>query len=144
MNHINAKRVILGGLLAGLILIIGDFILTRFVPADASQRLGLAQPGAGQMLVFAVLNLVLGMVLVWLYAAIRPRFGPGVQTAIRAGCAGWVLCVLFPTLWLALLGMFPAIMLLISLIWSLVCFPLSTLAGAWYYQEEVAATAPAT
>jgi hypothetical protein len=145
MHNINTTRVVIGGLLAGLILIVGDFILNRFVLADASaaalQRLGLAQPGAGQILIFVILNFALGIVLVWLYAAIRPRFGPGVQTAIWAGCGGWVLCVLFPTAWFATLGMFPAGMLVISLVWALVEVPLSTVVGAWYYQEEVTATA---
>jgi hypothetical protein len=148
MHHINSTRVILGGLLAGLILNIGDFILNSFVVADASaaalQRLGLAQPGAAQTVVFAILNFALGIVLVWLYAAIRPRFGAGVQTAVWAGCAGWVLCLLFPTFWFLILGMFPLGMMLISLVWALVEVLLATGVGAWVYQEEAMAPAPAT
>lgn len=148
MHHINTTRVILGGLLAGLIFNIGEFILSRFLLADAYasalQSLGVAWPGAAQMIVFVILGFALGIVLVWLYAAIRPRFGPGVQTAIWAGCAAWVFLALFPTLWFMVVGLFPAGMLLIGLVWGLIEIPVSTVIGAWYYHEEAMITAHAT
>ena len=39
---------------------------------------------------------VSGIVLIWIYAAIRPRFGAGVKTAILAGLAVWVIGSLLP------------------------------------------------
>jgi hypothetical protein len=45
-----------------------------------------------------VLGLVTGLVLLWIYAGIRPRFGAGVKTAICAGVIVWVLSVLIPNI----------------------------------------------
>jgi hypothetical protein len=33
---------------------------------------------------------VVGIAAIWLYAAIRPRYGPGAATALRAGFAVWL------------------------------------------------------
>jgi hypothetical protein len=45
-----------------------------------------------------VLGLVSGIALIWVYAAIRPRFGAGVMTAVYAGLAVWVVGALLPNL----------------------------------------------
>lgn len=43
------------------------------------------------MLAFLVIvNIAMGMWAMWLYAAIRPRYGPGPKTATVAGFAWWV------------------------------------------------------
>src|SRR5437667_4515115 len=41
--------------------------------------------------VFVIGGFVLGVLLVWLYAAIRPRFGPGPKTSLIAGLVLWFL-----------------------------------------------------
>src|SRR5207237_8075943 len=58
--------------------------------AAAMQALG-RQPGAMDSLVplFVVLDFVTGIGLLWVYAAIRPRFGAGAKTGVIAGVAGW-------------------------------------------------------
>ena len=42
-----------------------------------------------------VAQFVVGILLVWLYAAIRPRFGPGMKTATYAALVVWVCGFLF-------------------------------------------------
>ena len=64
--------------------------------------------------------LLLGIAAVWIYAAIRTRYGPGSNTAIRAGLAAWALAVFLPNLGNYPLGLFPARLLVISTVVALV------------------------
>src|SRR5258708_38550465 len=95
MGKINWGRVVLGGLLAGVVLNVFDYVVYGVVLrpdfAATMQALG-KPPGAMDSLVplFVVVDFVYGIGLVWLYAAIRPRFGAGVKTAVIAGGARWV------------------------------------------------------
>src|ERR1051325_2826717 len=92
MGKINWGRVVVGGLLAGVVLNIVDFVyfgvLMKQDIAAAMQALG-KQPGAMDSLVplFVALDFVYGIGLLWVYAAIRPRFGAGPKTAVIAGVA---------------------------------------------------------
>jgi hypothetical protein len=90
------------------------------------ESLNVAAPeGAGTMIAYVVFNLVLGIALVWLCAAVRPRFGPGPKTAVITGLAAW-----FTNL------------VVIILIWEFFEVPIATLAGAWLYQEGAFACCP--
>src|SRR5713101_2552164 len=82
MGKINWSRVILGGLLAGVVM--------KQDMAAAMQALGKQPIPDSVIWVFVVWDFVMGIGLVWLYAAIRPRFGAGVKTAVIAGVAVWV------------------------------------------------------
>src|SRR5438876_1347903 len=94
MGKINWGRVVLGGLLAGVVLNVVDYVFYGVMMkqdlAAAMQGLG-KQPGAMDSLVplFVALDFVTGIGLLWVYAAIRPRFGPGAKTAVIAGVAVW-------------------------------------------------------
>lgn len=144
MNHINNGRVILGGLVAGLVIIIGEFLRDGILFADRvaemMKGLGLSEPSGGALVVLAAVTFALGIVTVWLYAAIRPRFGPGLRTAVVAGLVVWFLVFPFASIGFAAMGMFPADFLVIANVWGLVEIPLAAVAGAWLYQEEAAAT----
>src|SRR5215475_14778827 len=103
MAHTNRVRVLLGGLLAGLVINIVEFITNGVVLRDAwgraMQALGKpAQLSAGAIVMFNVWGFLLGIGAVWLYAAIRPRYGLGASTAIRAALAAWALAVFLPNL----------------------------------------------
>src|SRR5919106_1297569 len=93
MTRINMARVILGGVVAGLILNVGEVVLHKVVIAEemeaAVQARNLPPVGGSAIGVFVVMCFVLGIATVWLYAAIRPRFGPGVSSALCAGSTAW-------------------------------------------------------
>src|SRR2546422_11534071 len=57
--------------------------------------------------VFVVWDFVMGIGLVWLYAAIRPRFGAGVKTAVIAGLGLWFFIGLMSAIGEAPMGLFP-------------------------------------
>ncbi len=138
MGRINVGRVILGGLVAGLVVNVGEFIFNGVLVADTMEAAMTEMETAyasWAMPVFIVTAFVMGIFLVWLYAAIRPRFGAGPRTAILAGLAVWVAAGLFPYIGLQATGIFPGSVLGWSLVWVLFEYPIATLAGAALYQE---------
>jgi hypothetical protein len=84
---------------------------------------------------FTALGFALGIAAVWLYAAIRPRYGAGPKTALCAGAAVWFLSYVYGSVGMVVMGMYPAGMLTIGLTWGLVELLVATVAGAYFYKE---------
>lgn len=141
MGRVNWSRVLLGGVVAGIIVFVSEGVLNVIVLGQdweavmASMGRGDEENGAA-MAVWAVWSLLLGITAVWLYAAIRPRYGAGPGTAFRAGFAVWVLAFLLWGIASHNLGLFPPRITLISTVWGLVEVLIATLVGAWLYREE--------
>lgn len=139
MGKINIVRVIVAGLLAGLVVNVGETILNLWLLADrmelAYRELGLPLTGGGTISVFIVLGFGFGILVVWLYASVRPRFGPGPKAAVLTGLFVWLFAILWPTLVSGLIGLFDADLLAFIAIWGLFEVMIATLAGAWLYQE---------
>jgi len=102
MGKINLGRVLLAGIVAGIVsdvlgyLVDGILLAPRW--ADGMTALGRPEFSMDQIVWFNVLGLIGGIALIWIYAAIRPRFGAGVGTAVIAGIAVWVIGSLIPNL----------------------------------------------
>ncbi len=81
MNNINFGRVLLGGLLAGLVLNVGEYLLNGVVLGTQMKaffgRHNFQDPGGNFIAIAITMTFILGIVLVLIYAMIRPRFGPG-------------------------------------------------------------------
>lgn len=139
MGKINVGRVILGGLLAGLVLNIVDYVVYGVLMAgdlEAAMRdLGREPVAAAQIMWFAIIDFLYGIFLVYLYAAIRPRFGAGPRTAVTAGLLVWVVAVLLHSLAEMQMGLFPARLYVIGAVVALVALPVATVVGAWVYKE---------
>jgi len=141
MNKINVGRVLLGGLLAGVVLNIGEFllngvILAKEMEADFS-RLNLpTQMGASFYVTVTVVTFILGIAIVYLYAAIRPRFGPGVKTAICAGLIAWFFVYVYVGVIYSGLGIVSTSLTVKGIIWGLFEYAIGAVAGAWLYKEE--------
>lgn len=133
-------RVIVGGLLAGFLINASEFVLNTFViGADmeaALKALNLPAIGSAQIGIFVVLGFALGITTVWLYAAIRPRFGPGVATACYAALAVWFLAYVYPSMFILALHVFPTTPTCISVVWGLPEIVIAGIAGAWAYTES--------
>ncbi len=137
MQRINWARVLLCGLVAGLVWTVLSSVVTvlagqSFSAAVPGNRL--AAPGAGLILFLLVVNLVEGVWTMWLYAAIRPRYGAGPRTALISGSSWWVISSLIDATW-GSFGFVPARALLGPMAASLPAILLSALAGAWCYRE---------
>jgi hypothetical protein len=96
-----------------------------------------SDPGAFQTF-WIVFYLIAGILAVWLYSAIRPRYGAGAKTAVIAGLAVWILSVLSLATATSSLGfgLFPVNVLVIDALTNLVVYIAGTLVGAWVYKEQ--------
>lgn len=142
MNNINAGKVVTGGLVAGVVLNILDFANNYLVVgadfmANAT-RLGLdpatMETPAG-IATWVVIDFLLGILLVFTYAAIRPRFGPGPKTAIYAGLIPF-LAINFIMFGLTKGGLFPMALHVKMTVAQLIIVSLGAIAGAWAYKES--------
>jgi len=94
---INSGRVIGGGLLAGAVMNFVDFLVNgvwlgqRWLEEATLLNPRLVDPATStsSMVGWIVTDFLLGILIVWTYAAIRPRFGPGATTAVTAATLVW-------------------------------------------------------
>lgn len=139
MGRINMGRVVMGGLLAGLIVNISESILNGVLFAkemDAAMAALNRPPIDSSMIVWFILfGFVMAIVAVWLYAAIRPRFGSGPRTAAIAAVAVWLLAYLYPSTFFMAMQLFPTKLILVGTLWGLPEIVIATIAGAWLYKE---------
>lgn len=140
MAGINKRRVLLGGLLAGLVSNVSGIALAHFVLREDLLALmraaGISSFPAHVGVEHLLTRFGIGILLVWLYAAIRPRFGAGPRTAVYAGLAAWFFAQLVPTLALSTWSVIPTRVLVVAPLWGLFEMVLATLAGAWVYKED--------
>jgi len=91
VSAINMGRVVTGGIAAGAVLNASDFVINNFILNEAWIRVQQARnvdvaaaSGTPELIKFIVIDFILGFLIVWVYAAIRPRLGPGPTTAAVA------------------------------------------------------------
>jgi len=139
MGKINFGRALLGGIVAGLILNIGEWLLNGVILHDQMQeffkRCGFAQPGTNFLVVAVAITFVLGIVIVLGYAAIRSRFGAGPKTAIIAALFAWFGIYLYQNVIGFGLGIMPAKTFAIAIAWGLAEYIIATMIGAALYKE---------
>jgi hypothetical protein len=140
MNKINYGRVILGGLVCGLVLNIGEFVFNGVLMANQmktwnAQHNFPLEPGGSFMVIVTLLTFVLGIVMVLCYACIRPRFGPGVKTAILASLFFWFGLCFYMGYFFVALWQWPINFYVLGMVWCLVEYGIATVAGAALYKE---------
>ena len=143
---INTSKVVVGGLAAGVIgnlvgyVGFGMLLGPRFEAEAVAVAPALAGRGmsSGAIVFNVVSTFVLGLLLVWLYAAMRPRFGPGARTAIFAAMAVWICGFLFHMDWVIAGMMTQQTYALASLV-ALVQVIASAWVGGMLYKEDGAA-----
>ncbi len=141
MASINTGRVVAGGLVAGVVTNACDMLWHMTVMQDdmaaMAQKFGM-DPAAAQSMSAAapwiVIDFLFGILIVWTYAAMRPRFGPGPKTALIAGITLYlaVTAVLYG---FTSMGMMPMGALARGSAAELVSTVLGSLAGAAVYKE---------
>jgi hypothetical protein len=139
VGSINMAGVIKGGLVAGFIINISQTILN--VPVLGPQMearlasLNLPPVAGGTIGIFVAMCFVLGILMVWLYAAVRPRLGPGPKTAVCIGLLVWTFIHLWGGLGMALMGFTPWNIAMIAMVWGIAESVLAAVAGAYFYRE---------
>ena len=138
MGKINWSRVLIGGLVAGLIINVFEFVTNGVFLAPYWSA---AFEGTGRTMVpnasiiFLIWGFLMGIGAVWLYAAVRPRFRPGIQTAILTGFAFWVFTAGLVSIDEATVGLYPFRLVATLALVCLVQDVLAGIAGAWLYKE---------
>jgi hypothetical protein len=140
VGRINKTRAVLGGLVAGLILNLGELVSKKTFLAGRSGRdmggLHLS-PFSDSILPWLDMGgFIAGILGVLVYATLRMRVGLGSRTALLAGVIIWV-----PAGFVALLVPLTAGALQWhdawpEMLWAFFEIPLATVVGAWLYEER--------
>jgi hypothetical protein len=146
MNKIKVGRLFVAGLVTMIVFIMVEYLL-EFVIFDALIGLRnwinqLYTPSSWTVSSH-VLNILLAFVnsiiLMWMYAALRPMFGVGPKTALIASVFAYAFIFSF-MINFANLRFYPIRPALIEMFYQLIEIPIAILAGAYYYEggwEEV-------
>src|SRR5688500_406189 len=145
---INTQKVFVGGLVAGVVLNIIDYLGNGVILADRMNADTEAfKPGLSEMMMsgnaiamYVVSDLVIGLLLVWTYAAMRPRFGPGPRTAVHAALLVWIVGAIVALGYLQM-GMMAMDTWLLYALFLLVGLILAAVVGGNLYPEEGSAAA---
>lgn len=140
MPKINLSRVVWGGIVAGIVANLLAFVVDGAVLGqlwrDAMKALGRDDFTPAQIVQFNILGILNGVLIVWLYAAIRPRYGAGPATAVRAAVAVWIAGSLLANLaFMGVTGLYPAKLMTITTAGALLEYIAGALAGAALYKE---------
>jgi hypothetical protein len=142
MASINTGKVIVGGLAAGVVLNAIDFATNAYILADRykadldklNPQLWTNMNDMSKLPGFLATDFVLGILLVWTYAAIRPRFGAGAGTAMKAGLLFGLISTTVGY-YLMLTGLFTMGTFVYSACLSIVNFLLAAWVGGKLYTE---------
>jgi hypothetical protein len=142
MGLIRNKGVLVSGLIAGAAISMSDVLLYGAVlkapmaaawraagrPAMTDLQRTLEVPAS------IVLDFVVGILLMWLYGAIQPRFRAGLGTAARAGFVAWFLAALLCAAFM-FQGVMPLGIMIITILVLLVEYPLAVVLGAKLHMD---------
>ena len=144
MSRINYSKVLLGGVAAGVVMVAFDMLGMAILAFDMrawAERHNLAtEPNVA---VWVVSVLLFGIMLVWLYAAIRPRFGPGAKTAVIAAAFFWVFfCLTYAGQ--TAMGLYTVEQFVKFAAWGALQVLAAAYVGAWFYKEGLGDPTPRT
>jgi hypothetical protein len=140
MGKINIGRLILGGIVAGIVGDVLDYLVDGVLLAQrwSDEMLGLNKNefSTTQLIEYNLIGLGFGILAVWIYVSMRSRFGAGWKTAIYAGVTAWAIGVLLPNAgFMCVMGLFSKHLTLFTTLGGLVEFVAGTVAGAALYKE---------
>jgi hypothetical protein len=139
MGKINFSRVFLGGLFAGLIINVFEYVLNGVVFAsqwDVFMKALGRQMRPGAIPFFIVSAFVAGIGVVWLYAVARPRLGAGPKTAALTGVAYWFFAYAIPAANHTAANLVPGHLTLTICLIMLVGVLIASVCGAMVYKEQ--------
>jgi hypothetical protein len=132
-------------LVAAVVMNAIDFVVNGVLLADRMKaETDAFKPGLSDQMMqgsavigYIVMDVILAFALVWTYAAIRPRFGPGVKTASYAAILFWILTMIFMSGYMHMGMMSGGLWWTFAFI-GLVNYLVSAWAGAKFYTESAA------
>ena len=142
MKRINYGRVLVGGLLAGVLLFLADGFIHEKLLKDhwmaalkaAGRSVETEQHGGG-MVYFAAFELLRGLAMAWVYSVFRTHFGPGPSTAVCAALTVWGILFPIAVIQQVPLGFYGTTLLSLWTIYELVPSVLAGLAAGALYKD---------
>jgi hypothetical protein len=140
MGRMNIGRLLAGAVVAGIVgnalhYAVNSFLMTVEMN-DMMQRLNLNQfTVQGSAVTWIVVDFIWGFLLVFAYAAMRPRFGPGPGTASISSITLWA-AVASVFAGLSAMGIYTQQAFIKESALNLVVALGAGLAGAYFYKEE--------
>ena len=126
-----------------------DFVVNGLIFADRMvAEMNAFKPGMGDamkemdtntMIGFIIMDLVIGLLLAYTYAAMRPRFGAGAKTAIIAAMVLWIFGTIVSVNYLVMGIMSKGMWWSFGLAY-LVCLIIAALVAGALYSEDGTAT----
>lgn len=141
---INTQKVVVGGLAAGVVGTLLNFpIFMYMLGPRMNAEMDAVAPGISTKMNSGTANLVIGIgggfviawLLTWLYAAMRPRLGPGPKTAAWAGFVVWLCGFVFYSGYYTS-GMMTGATYMMASAAALVVNIIVANVGAYLYKEE--------
>ena len=146
---INTSKVVAGGLAAGIVITAIDFLTYAVLLGDRmTADLNAFKAGLGDSMAVmsgtaiagsVIMNIVIGMLLVWTYASFRTRFGPGPQTASYVALVFFTFGLILTSNYLMMGMMSRGLWLTYAVVW-LVNLLVATIVGAKIYSEDSTST----
>lgn len=144
---LNTSKVITGGLVAGVAISVVGYVVDGMILGDRMRAEADAfRPGTGDIMMSSnaitmsiISNFVMGLLLIWTYAAVRPRLGPGPRTAATVAGLFWFVAMIVA------LGYLQSGMMSFSLWWEyslfwLINLLIAAVIGGKLYSEDGSAT----
>ena len=144
---INTSKVVVGGIVAGLVMNVSGFVVQGMLLGKRMETEMLAVAptlqgkgmSGGVMAGRVLTQFAVGILLAWLYAAMRPRFGPGMKTAVMAAIPVWLCGFLFYLDWAYMEMMSTSTYAITSIVMAITLVIAAAIAGAMYKEEGVTA-----
>ena len=140
---INTQKVIVGGVAAGVAVGVVDYVLNGILLAEQNDAAmsalspDIASSMAGGTFVVGalVIALLIGIVVAWTYALMRPRYGAGPKTAVYAAVQIWsIITLIFAGMTFA--GMFTWSYFALGSVITAVELLIGTNVAGYLYSEE--------
>ncbi len=139
MGGINVSRWIAGGVVAGVLIWLFEGVGSVFYMSQMEEAL-LAhnmsvEMSAAIMVLTVLVSLIVGLTIVFFYAASRSRFGPGPKTAVIVAVMLWFGGYLVSLIGYYMIDLYPGHLIVHWGIVGLIEMIVASLAGGWIYRE---------
>jgi len=134
----NLKNIIKAGLIAGLVICLSAASMVPVVGTKidtALAKFNLPPFNTASMLYFFLVSLSFGIVLIWIYAAILPRFNNRLKSLIISVFIVWFLGYLLANLSVYVYGFLPLELTIIGILWGLGELLIAGLIAGRFYKE---------
>jgi len=131
----NVLRLLPAGLAAGCVINAFEYGVHRLLldPQWTAAFAALGKTPTGWS-TFIPSNFLVGIIGMWIYTRLAPRYGFGAKTAVRAAAAIWVVFWAIPLMAMQPMDLFPNSLIFTAIALGILDSIPAMLAGAWLYR----------